>query len=87
MTKYKENLSAHTVASVDEDSANAAHIFPPSNVSNIKLPLTQATFLAIVVDNNDVYHTYVTNATEDKINSTSDREITWYEPAKQIVTS
>lgn len=87
LTKYKENLSAHTVASVDEDSANAAHIFPPSNVSNIKLPLTQATFLAIVVDNNDVYHTYVTNATEDKINSTSDREITWYEPAKQIVTS
>lgn len=87
LTKYKENLSAHTVASVDEDSANAAHTFPPSNVSDIKLPLTQATFLAIVVDNNDVYHTYVTNATEDKINSTSDREITWYEPAKQIVTS
>lgn len=87
LTKYKENLSAHTVASVEEDSANAAHTFPPSNVSDIKLPLTQATFLAVVVDNNDVYHTYVTNATEDKINSTSDREITWYEPAKQIITS
>lgn len=88
LTSYKENLSAHTVTSVTgDDSSNAAHNFPPSDLSSQKLPLTEATFLAIVVDNENNYHVYVTNANEDLVNSTKDSQITWYEPQKKVVTS
>lgn len=81
LTSYDANLSANVkVTDENTDTFN----YPPSEV-NDTLPLTEAKFLAIVVDNNDVYHAYVANQDAlDKINTSNESHIQWYKPEKEI---
>lgn len=89
---YNASPEGTLVSSEDEDSANAAH--------NVKLISDNETeteaigncdYLAIVVDNNDVYHAYVgkdSAATSDSdVRTSTDSQVTWYIPTKNVVTS
>lgn len=92
LTQYKFNASTEgtLVRSDGEDGANVAHNVPYSDHSAEKLPITEAKYLAIVVDNNDVYHAYVgkgdtiTEDQSDDLNTSTDSKITWYEPEKAV---
>lgn len=85
LTEYQENLSANVKV---DDENNDTFNYPPSDVAEIALPLTQAKFLAIVVDNNNVYHAYVAKeASEADINSSEDGHIQWYTPEKAVNVS
>jgi hypothetical protein len=81
LTEYTPNLSAHSL--VDSDPASEPEGYE-HNVTVLEkekdrtpISLTEATFLAIVVDDNNNYHAYVTNAAEKKIDSTKDGDINW----------
>lgn len=73
-----------------DDDANAAHNVPYSNHEKETLPITDAKYLAIVVDNNDIYHAYVgkddtiTPDNTDKLNTSTDSKINWYAPQKAV---
>jgi hypothetical protein len=69
------------------DDANAAHNVPYSDHSAEELPITDADYLAIVVDNNDIYHAFVGKETETKyadIRTYTDSKIAWFKPKKAV---
>lgn len=91
LTEYQENLSAHTLTDLYDREGGTKVSSETDNIAYHQVAinegsksLTEATFLAIVVDNNDNYHAFVTDADESKINSTSSADIDWYESAETV---
>lgn len=93
LTKYKENLSAHTLTDLyNEKGGTKVSTETENNIAYHQvaieegetLSIANAKFLAIVVDNNDNYKAFVTDATDDLINSTSSADIAWYTPEETV---
>ena len=95
LTKYGFNASTEgtLVEPVDENGekvdtdGNVAHNVPYSDFSEETLPITEADYLAIVVDNNDIYHAYVGKETKEDypdIRTYTDSKIAWYTPEKTV---
>ena len=74
------------VRSDGTDGANVAHNVPYSNYESQTLPIREAKYLAIVVDNNDTYHAFVGNG-DGEVNSSTDSKIQWYTPKEGVITS
>lgn len=91
LTEYKDNASAHTLTTVDEeevvgtDNNLAYHTMVDYTNGEGTMSITDATHLAIVVDNNDNYHAFVAKA--ESINSTDAASITWCIPTEKVNVS
>ena len=81
LTEYSPNMSAHELTPVNPDSNVAYHEVDMKPTDT--LSLTKATYLAIVVDNNDNYHAFVTDD-EGRINTTNDSAVAWYMPEEGV---
>lgn len=86
-----ENFDKGTLVKVDgTDGANAAHnVKPLENDSALDtISITQGDYLAIVVDNNDVYHAYIGKESGTvELNTSTDSDITWKKPQEGVITS
>ena len=84
LTEYDPNLSAHTVSTETQESNETHHIIDYEGETGELLPLTEAEYLAIVVDNNNKYHAFVTKDVGDNIDTTDDSKIDWSKPATEV---